>query len=310
MLRTLVPVLFFILVIACGPATTDQGAGTGGSTWGSYFSGAGADPSSAALRNAEVTCFYGTIDPQHPAAVIEHRLEVLPEGDLIHARLTLDPAFADNTYGAGSVGWGPDLDDQREFSKLVGSDHAVIDLYDGGGALTSQVKIDYISRDETSVSGHASLGVWDGDGDVKEGDISDVVKASTSLDLNLNQRGYDSYTVDSPPTDERFTPSPAAPLWDYRVVYDVWVKQSAFAANGFGHPSIDWIHASPSKLDGNTLEVLSGPCPPDWYDCSEDNPEACPNTHGGDGADEGPPPVGSGEPGCGEDNPEACGEIY
>jgi len=309
--RTIASSLSLLLLIACGPAGGGDGALSGGDStrWGAYFAGAGSDQSSAALQDADVICFYGTVNPSNPAAVIEHRLESFQEGDLVHVRLTLDPRFADNTYGAGSIGWS-DRGDQREFSKLVGSDHAVLDLYDGGGELSSQVKIDYISRDETALSEHATLGVWGGDGRIQAGDEADVVRASTSLDLNLNLRGYPGYIVDSPETDENFTPNPNAPLWDYRVIYEVWVKLSAFSTAGFGYPSIDWIHASPSKLGDNTLEVLSGPCPPDWSDCSEENPERCPNTTGGGGdSGEGDDPTTGPNLPCSEENPEGCFEI-
>jgi hypothetical protein len=79
----------------------------------------------------------------------------------------------------------------------------------------------------------------------------------------LNGCGLSSYTDSSPATDDVYTPNADAASWDYRVVYEVWVDPSVFGAAGFGTASIEFVHASPSKTENNTENVLPGPCPPD-----------------------------------------------
>jgi hypothetical protein len=90
-----------------------------------------------------------------------------------------------------------------------------------------------------------------------------VLGVATSLDRNLDGCGY-CYTEDSPATDAAYTPNPATPNWDYRVVYEVWLSLDAFGSAGFGQAYIQNVHASPSKLDTNTVEVTASPCPPGW----------------------------------------------
>jgi hypothetical protein len=117
------------------------------------------------------------------------------------------------------------------------------------------------------------------------------------------------YTESSPPSDDDFSVSEQAPEWDYRIVYDVWIKRSAFGAAGFGEALIEKVHASPSKADSNTVEVTPGDCPPDWCDepggCTGDPPdegEECNPLDDGCGGDGDPPEV----PLDCEDLPEGC----
>lgn len=173
----------------------------------------------------------------------------------MHARVTFDPAFVDNTYGVNAIGW-----ERHTFRDLVGSDHAELLFLDASAATVLDAKIDYISEDGT---GHASLGVSGGEGDVLTGSASDVLAWSTSMDRNLNERGYGTFITDSPATDANYTPAADAPSWDYRVVYELWVAEAAFA-NGFGDVDMTFVHASPSKAASNTLEIEDGDCPPDW----------------------------------------------
>ena len=51
--------------------------------------------------------------------------------------------------------------------------------------------------------------------------------------------------------------------WDYRVSYEIWVSPEAFGAAGFGSALIENVHASPSKLTDNTVDVTPAPCPVD-----------------------------------------------
>jgi hypothetical protein len=124
-------------------------------------------------------------------------------------------------------------------------------------------KIDYVSEDASSACGYRSLGVKGGEGKVLLGDASAVLGVSTSIDRNLNGCGF-CYTVDSPATDASYTANPATPNWDYRVVYEVWIDLASFGTSGFGQAYIESVHASPSKLSNNTVEVEPVPCPPEW----------------------------------------------
>jgi hypothetical protein len=98
-----------------------------------------------------------------------------------------------------------------------------------------------------------------GDGAMITGSASSIVYYGTSLDRDLNACGYGQYTTNSPPTDASYTPWSAAPNWDFRVVYDVWVLESALPAGWT--VSIPYVHASPSK-EQSTYTVTAAPCPP------------------------------------------------
>jgi hypothetical protein len=225
------------------------------------------------------TCFYTAADPMTPAATMEWIVESAPVGDLVHVRLTLNPDFVDNTYGENAIGWpakgmgkaGPGgkmpmvapakvMMPAHSFMDLVGSDHAEFKLTDARGLLVLSFDADYISPDARAPSGYATLGVAGGEGKVLHGNASDIAAVSTSLDRDLNACGLKGYLDSSPATDMNYTPNPAAPKWDYRVVYDVWAKRSAFGAAGFGAATVDFVHASPSKAGQNTLTVEPGPC--------------------------------------------------
>jgi hypothetical protein len=108
-----------------------------------------------------------------------------------------------------------------------------------------------------------------GEGKLLLGAATDVVAYSTSLDRDLNTCGYHDYLVDSPATDAQYTPNPVTPDWDYRVVYDVWVKRSAFGSADFGSAVVDYVHASPSKAASPSVTVVPGACPPAWPYCSD-----------------------------------------
>ena len=258
------------------------------------------------------TCFFSDDDPVNPAATMEWIVETAPAGELVHVRLTLNPSFADNTYGEGAIGWlgrampgmpgkpggkpgmpggpaghggpaalglgpaGPGAAGPGKaghtFRDLVESDHAEFKLRDAAGALALSFDADYISLSPGAPSGYATLGVLGGEGRMLFGGAADVVAVSTSIDRDLNACGLGSYIVDSPATDQNYTPNTATPNWDYRVIYDVWVRRSAFGAAGFGSASVDFVHASPSKASSNTIVVHPGDCPP-WPYCRD--PRGC-----------------------------------
>jgi hypothetical protein len=274
------------------------------------------------------TCYVDKNDPTTVAATLEEVLECVEEADTVHLRLTFHPWFVDNTYGANAIGWDHDgatavapmmapmmggmakmpkmPKSGHTFMDLVGSDHAEIILTDAAGKTVMQFKLDYISQDASAPSGYACLGVTGGEGKMIIGDANDVVRWMTSEDRNLNERGYSSYTVDSPATDEDYTPNADTPEWDYRVVYEAWVDVEAFGAAGFGGATIEYVHASPSKTDSNTIEVMPGKCPPcnDPDRCHKDPPPPPPppTTCGSNDPDEVcadasvPPPDNGGKP--------------
>lgn len=229
-------------------------------------------------------CFFGA-GQTRPAATLEQVLECVDGQDTVHLRLTFDPSFADNSYGANAIGWPPRGKKGKagasghSFDDLVGSDHAELKLTNGAGEVVTHFALDYVSQDASAASGYASLGVSGGEGEMILGDASDVVAWSTSIDENLNARGYGSYTTDSPATDAMYTADPQAPDWDFRVVYEVWVDIDALGGKEFGDAFIEFVHASPSKADSNTIEVMPGPCPPceDPYSCWDVPPpeDAC-----------------------------------
>lgn len=231
------------------------------------FPGGGTSGVDREMLGSTTECFYAegstpkSLGPNFPGALIQHQIEGTLENGMFHIRLTLDPAFVDNTYGATSIGWKGVKDGIHTFEQLVGSDHALINLFNGAKELLFILKVDYISVDTRAPSGYSCLGIWGGEGAIQKGDKTSVVKASTSMDRNLNERGYSSYTIDSPATDDIYTPNQNAPLWDYRVMYEIWVKSDAFGASGFGGATVDYIHASPAKGGSNTIEVDPGDCP-------------------------------------------------
>jgi hypothetical protein len=251
-------------------------------------------------------CYFDKNDPAatDPAATLEQVLECVADTSTVHIRLTFHPWFVDNTYGDNSVGWHvpkPDANGKlrgpskggHSFNDLVESDHAEITFTDANGAKVMQFKLDYLSADPSRPSGYGSLGVLGGEGSMILGDAADVVRWSTSEDLNLNDRGYASYTSESPATDMDYTPNPDAPEWDYRVVYEAWIDIDAFGAAGFGGAEISYVHASPSKADSNTVEVKPGDCPCNDPDGCHKNPPP-------------PPPTDK----CGSNDPDnVCGDA-
>jgi hypothetical protein len=215
-------------------------------------------------------CFYGpitsttTTTSSGPAATIEYLHETAGGQEYYRFRVTFDPAFVDNTYGANAVGWA---DRGHTFKDLVGSDHAELSLFDGASALVSKFDIDYITANAASACAYGALGVSGGEGEMLVGDARYVLASTSSLDRNINGCGYcasaacgGDCTVSSPATDASYTPNPAAPTWDYRVVYEVWMDAAVFGAAGFGGASITFVHASPSKASSNTVTVMPMPC--------------------------------------------------
>ncbi len=299
-----------------------DGAGSGGSadgladpmqpaapgvppTFTPHFPGAGTSGDDAPLTNGELCdavtldgtptpneltkCFFGNGDPV-PAATLEQVLECVDGADTVHIRLTFNPGFVDNTYGTGAIGWSPNRG--HTWRDLWKSDHAEIQLTDETGKIVFQFKLDYVTADPSAPSGWASLGVSGGEGEVIVGDPAWLLDWNTSIARNLNERGYGDYLVDSPATDEDYTPNPETPEWDYRVVYEAWIDVSALGGEGFGGATIEHVHASPAKTPSDTIEVEEDDCPPGF--CTDP-----------DGCYDGPPPP----PPCSLDPDAPCGDT-
>lgn len=214
--------------------------------------------------DADTACFYGDYGSQAsqtPAAFMQHKFDVIDDRDTVKITLTFSPNFVDNSYGDNAIGWGVS-NKGHSFKDLVGSDHAIINITsDAGDSMT--LKLDYIS--ETGDGTWGTLGPLSGKKKDPIVNTSHVAKTMTSLDRNLNERGYGSYTTNSPKTDSTYTPNPDAPNWDFRVVYEVWIYSDFFKSTEGLKPSIKEVHASPSKTGNNTLIVEEKACPPEIF---------------------------------------------
>ncbi len=258
--------------------------------------------------DTQQVCFFSADDPGTVAARIDQVVEVVDGAEWLHVRLTLNPNFVDNSYGESAIGWGPveeATDDEMKkgkqkgghtFKDLVGSDHAEMKVTNGAGEVALHFKLDYISEDDTAPSGYSSQGVTGGEGKMLEGDASWIGAVATSLDRNLNACGLAEYVEDSPLPINAERPEPQEPSWDYRVVYEVWISTEAFGDDGFGEAFIEFVHASPSKAEDNSVDVVPGECPPP----TNETPPTAPPT-----SDMPPPDEGTGgAPNTDDDNGE------
>lgn len=291
---------------------------------------AAAGSTATVLRPPAFLCFSadatkGSVDPtpNDPTGLIEQVVETYNGKSYAHIRVTFDPAFVDNTFGANGIGWNPNRPHTFE-SDLTKSDHVELLLTDGTGATVMQLGEDYISSlsatttkpgpgkgtgGATSVSttpakacDYGTLGVRGGDGFMTTGSADNVLAAATSAARNVSC-GYcqsaacsadgtsaGDCTVNSPKTDALYTPNPLTPNWNYDVVYEVWIDLAAFGSAGFGQAYLDFVHASPSKDGSNTLYVSPSPCPPGLGHCTAG--QDCWVNNTGDAG--GPPPPDGG----------------
>lgn len=282
--------------------------------------------------------------PDTPAAMIEQVIESVNGTSYVHIRVTFDPAFVDNTFGENSdAGWGTKghtfadqltKSDHVELKLTDASGATVMDfkqdyihsLVDtkpakpgkpgpggAGGATSTSPVAATAGAAPFSCQQYDTLGVSGGDGAMVTGSADNVLAVATSIDRNINGCGYcastacgssGNCTVDSPKTDANYTPNSLTPNWNYAVVYEVWLKLSAFdAGGGFGQAYITFVHASPSKASNDTLIVVPSECPPTWVSCppGQTCPPGTPNNPG-TGTGGAPGTGGSGNvpstPGC------------
>lgn len=171
-------------------------------------------------------------------------------------KTSLDKTLVDNTYGTNVIGWPA----AHTFTDMVTADNMQMELYDANGTKKMDFKMDYISASASAPSGYKSLGVTGGDGSITLGNASDVVSINTSLDSNLNAKGY-NLTVNSPATNSSYAPNPTYPNWNFNVVYEATINLSAFGVAGFGYPKVVHLNVSPSKIGRSEIDVLPSVCP-------------------------------------------------
>ena len=229
--------------------------------------------------DSQVVCY------NNPAGTLFGKLATFyqSDGDGVYMVLAIDKDFVDNTYGTNAVGWPSG----HTFSQLVGSDHAQFYGYNASGTKVLDFKLDYITANPsgtTTPSGYSALGVTGGEGRMNLGSASSILDWGTSIDYSLNDLGYcaggncailgTNLVVNSPATNQFYTPNTTYPGWIYDVIYEVKISRGAFTG-GFGRLEVPYIHASPSKLGTNTIYATPGPCPGEigdfvWHDIDRD----------------------------------------
>lgn len=217
----------------------------------------------AADRAIAVECFSGRTSSGQPIPLsrIVHELKATASGDVVDVSVVFNREFVDNTYGANAIGW-ESRDKGHTFKDLYRSDHVELGLFDAAGEEVFRSKLDYLSESPSVPSGFAALGAGGGDGSLITGSADDILSVGSSMDDNLNARGY-LLMDSSPATDASYTPNPEFPDWNFWVEYRARLKLSAFGSAGLGGVTMEFVHASPSKFEGaNTVEVEEDECPP------------------------------------------------
>ena len=160
--------------------------------------------------------------------------------------------LVDNTYGVNAIGWGIDAPSGKghKFSDLVNSDKAHFAFTDALGNVVLDFELDYFAE---IGAGYGSPGVEGKDGKVITGSASDLLAWGTSLEYDFNTLGHDTFTTDSPLTDDSYTDPASAPGWIFDVIYEVKVDGDVFGDNGFGGVTIPVVHDSPNKIGKNKV---------------------------------------------------------
>jgi hypothetical protein len=240
----------------CGPETAQECLGPGGEC--STSAGLGGN---VEVKDAGAVCFYGE-GIEEPSATVEHITEVVNGQEYVHLRVIFDPDFVDTIYGecSGDFGWSSKRG--HTFRDLVGSDHVELKLENCDGDLSMHMRVDFTTEDPAAACGYATAGVTGGEGEMIVGDAESVLSVGTSIDRNMNGCGY-CETENSPcPSGDGYAPSESKPEWDFRMVYELWIKADAFGSSGFCKPVIEYVHASPAKANEDTVIVQPDDCPP------------------------------------------------
>jgi len=235
-----------------------------------------------AYQSADGYTHHWTIEPSKYEAGAEpmdlYMAQDMSTFDLYIAAI-LPKTYCDNTFGANSIGWTDKKGKPKvhKFDELVGSDKAQF-VFTMNGTTVFDVKLDYIALDPDALSGYSCGGAvksekkdkTKSDGEMKVGDIADLLAARTSLDYNLNDLlGGNAYTLDSPAADVDYA-NPALAGWVYDIVYEFQIAGSVFNqtvlnANGLVDDFdmyLDELHASPHKIG----EYKDTSVPPDPTD--------------------------------------------
>jgi hypothetical protein len=146
-------------------------------------------------------------------------------------------------------------------------------LYDCNDELAMHVTVDFIEEGMDGACGVGTAGVTGGDGSVIVGDAEDVLAVGTSLDRNTTGCGYCDLENSPCPSGDGYEPSTEVPEWDFRMVYELWIKAEAFGDAGYCRPDITYVHASPAKANDDTILVEPDDCPPP----PDDDPDCPPN---------------------------------
>lgn len=178
---------------------------------------------------------------------------------IVDIELVFNPAFVDNTYGTGSIGWKSNR--PHKFKDLYASDHVELAVSDKNGKVVWKGKIDFLSATSSVTSGYACLGPFGGDGKISSGNGSSVLSFGSSMDDNINYYGYKLFE-NSPQTDSTYKVNPQYPDWQFFVVYRISFDASVFGSAGYGKVEMTSVHASPSKgKDTVPVEEKPGPVP-------------------------------------------------
>jgi len=196
--------------------------------------------------------FWGTVEGDDiPLVKISHA----ESPSVTDIKIHFNPYFVDLTYGENGIGWG-----NRHFNHIVTSDHVELAFTNGDGDTVMHCKLDLLSKTSLTESGYASLGVTGGDGELIQGSLEDILSFGTSMDDNMNVYGYNNLST-SPASDSIFSPNGDSPYYEFNVIYRISLDPTAFGASGYGETHMTYVHASPSKLNEETIYVDKKPKP-------------------------------------------------
>jgi hypothetical protein len=185
------------------------------------------------------------------------------EGGYLYSLVSISKDYVDNSYGNrtedNSVGWGSKT---HKFDDLVNSDAAIFTLSDSNGNAVMEINMDYLLKTTSTNPSEEYVS----DGTVGSGQASWLKGSATSLEYNTkvfntflnSETGTDPIGKDmlSPETMGSNSYDVVDALfsdWIFEVNYEFQVDLAALNGAGFGGIGIDYMHASPSKVDARTF---------------------------------------------------------